>query len=137
MSGPTTEEVLTAAVEQVVVELPDDFSMTRPVPLNSRKMTTTLVKAVATALELPGTGSKEETLQMIEGKLGDEGFDSPNVQVSIVISEEDRSELSMQLVAAQGVFLQVGLRKAEDTGSEESGDGSSEGTEPVSGPVRD
>ena len=43
----------------------------------------------------------------------------------------------MQLVAAQGVFLQVGLRKAEDTGSEESGDRSSEGTEPESGPVRD
>ena len=79
MSEPTTEGVLTTAVEKVLLELPEDFSLTRHVPLNLMKMTTFLVKAIATALGLPNTGSKEETLQMIEGKLGNEGFDSPNV----------------------------------------------------------
>ena len=125
MSGPTTGRMLTAAVEQVLVELPEDFSLTRPVPLNSRKLTAPLVKAIATALGLPDSGFEEETLQMIEGKLGDEGFDFPNVIVSIVVSGEDQSVLSMQLIAAQGVFLQVGLRKAEDSSSDESGEGSS------------
>ncbi len=52
--------MLTAAVEQVVAELPEDFSWTKPLPLTSRKLTGPLVKA---AIGLPNTGSKEETLQ--------------------------------------------------------------------------
>ncbi len=114
------EGMLTAAVEQVVVELPEDFSWTRPLSLTSRKMTGALVKAIATAIGLPTTGSMEETLQMVEGRLQEKGYDSRNVQVSITDSEGDSSVLCLQLMAAQGVFLQVGLKKGEETGTEES-----------------
>ncbi len=68
-------------VKQVVVELPEGFSWTRPVPLTSRKLSGPLVKANATAIGLPSTGSKEEKLQIVEGRLGKRGYDSPNVQV--------------------------------------------------------
>ncbi len=126
------EGMLTAAVEQVVVELPEDFSWPRPLSLTSRKMTGPLVKAIATAMGLPNTGSKEETLQMVEGRLQEKGYDSPNVQVSITDSEEDSSVLCLQLIAAPGVFLQVGLKKAEEIGTEESEESETEveGREP-------
>ena len=66
MSGHE-EGMLTPAVEQVVVELPEDFSWARPLSLTSRKMTGPLVKAIATAVGLPDTGSKEETQTPREG----------------------------------------------------------------------
>ncbi len=46
-------------IEEVVVatELPTGFSLTRPVPLSSRKLTVPVIKAIATAMGLPDTGS--------------------------------------------------------------------------------
>ncbi len=124
--------MLTAAAEQVVVELPEDFAWTRPLSLTSRKLTGPLVKAIATAIGLPYTGSKEETLQMVECKLEEKGYDSPNVQVSITDSEKDSSVLCLQSIAAQGVFLQVGLKRAEEISTEEGSE--AEGSERVVGP---
>ncbi len=49
------------------------------------------------AIGLPTTGSKEETLLMVEGRLQEKGYDSPNVQVSITDSEGDSSVLCLQL----------------------------------------
>ena len=92
----------------------------------------TLVKAIATAIGLPYTGSKEETLQMVECKLEEKGYDSPNVQVSITDSEKDSSVLCLQSIAAQGVFLQVGLKRAEEISTEEGSE--AEGSERVVGP---
>ena len=34
------------------------------------------------ALDLPATGSKEETLQIVEGNLADQGHEALNVQVA-------------------------------------------------------
>ncbi len=79
-------------------------------------MTGPLVKAIATAIGLPTTGSKEETLQMVEGRLQEKGYDSPNVQVSITDSEGDSSVLCLQV--------------AEETGTEESDESETEEREP-------
>ena len=52
----------------------------RPLPLNSKRLTSTYVQAIARAMELPTKGSVTETRQMIEGKLGDDDRESTNVQ---------------------------------------------------------
>ncbi len=129
--------MLTPAVEQVVVELPEDFSWARPLSLTSRKMTGPLVKAIATAVGLPDTGSKDETLVMVEGRLQEKGYDSRNVQVSITDSEGDSSVLCLQLIAAQGIFLQVGLKKVEEMGTEESDEFETEGSDLGDGAERE
>ena len=43
----------------------------RLLPLNSKRLTNVYLKRIAEALGLPTGGSSEETLQMIEGKLGE------------------------------------------------------------------
>ena len=78
------------------IELAPDFSLERSVPLNSWKLTIAIVKAIAQALNLPDTGTKEETLLMIEGKLTEDGHEAQNVQVSIVSNEDKPSVLVPQ-----------------------------------------
>ena len=104
-----------AEVTEVIVDLPTESLLTRPVPLSSKRLTAPVLKAIVTMLGLPATGSKEETLQMIEGKLGDEGHEAPNVQVAIVATE-DPQILNLSLLAAEGTFLECALRRVEDTG---------------------
>ncbi len=102
-------------IEEVVVatELPTGFSLTRPVPLSSRKLTVPVIKAIATAMGLPDTGSKEETLLMIEGKLVDEERGTRDVQVAME-APEDPQKIVLQLLDAEGAFLRIGLQRAED-----------------------
>ena len=50
----------------VTVALSPDFSLERPVLLNLRKLTISVLKAIAQALKLPSTRTKEETMLMIE-----------------------------------------------------------------------
>ena len=127
VSGEGGDDLQAVAVAEMEVDLTSDFSWTRPVPLTSRKLTGPLVRAMALALGLPSTGSKEETLQMIEAELSQKGFNSPDVQVSInpVETEQEQEGLStnlwcLQLIAARGAFLQVSLRRAEIPGAEDS-----------------
>ncbi len=115
MNSPTIEEVV------VATELPTGFSLTRPVPLSSRKLTVPMIKAIATAMGLPDTGSKEETILMIEGKLVDEGRGTPDVQVA----SEDPQKIVLQLLDA---LLRIGLQRAEDRLGD-TDDGETEGEE--------
>ncbi len=105
------EEIEETAVD---TELPFGFSLTRPVPLSSRKLTAPVLKAIAAAMGLPDTGSKEETLLMIEGKLVEHGRGAPDVQVAME-APEDPQKIVLQLLDAEGTFLRIGLRRAEDT----------------------
>ena len=57
----------------VTVALSPDFSLEHPVLLNSWKLTILVLKAIAQALKLLSTGTKEETVLMIEGKLSEDG----------------------------------------------------------------
>ncbi len=110
MDSLTMEEI-----EEIVVdtELPSGFSLTRPVPLSSRKLTVPVIKAIAIAMGLPDTGSKEETLLMIEGKLVEEERCTPDVQLAME-APEDPQKIVLQLLDAEGAFLRIGLQRAED-----------------------
>ncbi len=116
-------------IEEVVVatELPTGFSLTRPVPLNSRKLTVPVIKAIAVAMGLPDTGSKEETILMIEGKLVDEGRGTPDVQVAME-APEDPQKIVLQLLDAEGAFLRIGLQRAEEDRLGDTDDGGEDPT---------
>ena len=75
----------------------------RPLPLNSKRLTSVYVQTIARAMELLTKGSVAETRQMIEGKLSDIGLEPTNVQV-IVEEGEDGAEL-VSLTDVLGVFL--------------------------------
>ena len=74
-------------------------------PLSSRKLTIPVIKG------LPDTGSKEETILMIEGKLVDEGRGTPDVQVAME-APEDPQKIVLQLLDAEDAFLRIGLQRA-------------------------
>ena len=95
----------------VTVDLAPDFVLERAVPLNSRRLTIAILKAIAQALSLPGTGIKEETVLMIEGKLAEDNYEPQNVQVSIVAREGTPGALDMELIGENGPFLSVGLQR--------------------------
>ena len=109
-----TEKIVRNTV--IVTALPPDFCLDRPVPLNAKKLTAIIIRAIATALELPDSGTREETLMMIEGKLTEQNHEPQNVQVTTVGSaeEEDPTVLSLQLINAVGAFLQVDVQKAQE-----------------------
>ena len=96
----------------VTVTLSLDFSLKRPVLLNSQKLTISVLKAIAQALNLPSTGTKEETVLMIEGKLSEDGQKPQNVQVGIVAREGEQGILDMELIGEDGPFLSMGLQRA-------------------------
>ncbi len=77
----------------------------RPLPLNSRRLTVVLLKQLAKGLEVPDTGSSDEIRQLIEGKLGVMGRDPRNVQV--LLQETERGGAHLGLQDAEGVFLEV------------------------------
>ena len=57
----------------LAVNLTPDFHLERPVPLNSRKLTIPVVKAIEQALDLPSMRTKKEIVLIIEGKLAGDG----------------------------------------------------------------
>ena len=124
-------------IEEVVVatELPTGFSLTRPVPLSSRKLTVPVIKAIATAMGLPDTGSKEETLLMIEGRLVEEERGTPDVQVAME-APEDPQRVVLQLLDAEGTFLRIRLHRAVEPGlgdidDDADAEGHEEGDDPT------
>ena len=100
----------------IVTTLPPDFSLDCPVPLNAKKLTAIVIRAIATALELPESRMREETLMMIEGKLTEQNHEPQNVQVTTVRSAEveDPTILFLQLINREGAFLQVDVQKARE-----------------------
>ena len=80
-------------------------------PLNSRRLTAAHLKQIATAMELPVTGSTDQLRQLIEGKLQTEGHETTNILV--VVEETSLVEMKLSLLAEAGVFLETTpLRRA-------------------------
>ena len=81
-------------------------------PLNSRRVTRSQLRAVAEKLGLPTSATGEDLAQIVSGKLTEEGRDPKNVQ--IVLSDDQ-----LQLEDVDGVFLTVTLEEeAEEHRSE-------------------
>ena len=66
---------------------PELEAMVRPHPLNSRRLTREVYQAIARQMDLPTTGTRDETLEMIEGRLEEEGYEPRNVQVRVTETE--------------------------------------------------
>ena len=79
----------------------------RTYPINSRRLTKDLVGRVAVALDLPTGGSREETPQMIEGKLVETGREPRNVQVTLT---ETGGGVVVSLRDEDGMFLESSQR---------------------------
>ena len=105
---------------ELAVDLPQGFSLDRPVSLSSRRLTAPVMRTIAMALDLPATGSKEETLQIVEGNLADQGHEALNVQVAIQATE-DPQRLMLQLMDAEGAFVEMILLTAAESAPVESG----------------
>lgn len=76
-----------------------------PLPLNSQRLNTDMLKQLATGLGLPVRAAKAEILQLIEGRLIGMGKEPRAVQV-VVTPEESGLCLSLQDV--EGVIIRVG-----------------------------
>ena len=65
-------------------------------PLNSKCLTATHLRWIASVLELPTTGAADQLRQVIEGKLETEGHEAINVQVvleeSALVKDEHLSD---------------------------------------------
>ena len=93
--------------------------VTRPgrlYPLNSPRIATDVIKRIAVQLRLPDTASRADTYPMLEGKIEELGHDSRNVQVRITVGED--SSQSIELVDADGAFLQVDVPAEDGSHSE-------------------
>ena len=98
----------------------------RPLPLNSRKITTAMWRQIANALEVPGPTAAGEVRLMVEGKFRDMGKDPANVQVHV--TEVERGN-HLKLVDDEGEFLSVDPPEPELPSGEnsESGDVAADG----------
>ena len=80
----------------------------RPVPLNSRQVTTQTLRSVATSLGLPTTASAEDLRQMIDGQLVERGRQPRDVQV-VVEATEAETPGRVLLQDGDGGFLEARL----------------------------
>ena len=80
-------------------------------PLNSRRVTRSQLRAVAEELGLPTSATGEDLAQMVSGKLTEEGRDPKNTQV--VVSNDQ-----LQLEDEHGVFLTATLTEEEEQQTE-------------------
>ena len=72
--------------------------------LNSRRLGFSILRQVAVELGLPGTGSLEDTRQMIDGRLQEHEHEPRNVQVRII----ERLTV-IELEDIKGIFLRTEL----------------------------
>ena len=88
----------------------DEVVQSKPFPLNSRRLGSSILRQVAVELGLPGTGSLEDTRQMIDGRLQEQEHEPRNVQVRIIEPEGEVPGLTViELVDAEGIFLRTEL----------------------------
>ena len=80
-------------------------------PLNSRKLMAPYVRAIAESMGLPTKASADEVLQLIEGKLAEEGREPRNVQVIIQRptdeGAEDDTHVRLSVVDESGVIAEA------------------------------
>ena len=86
--------------------------------LNSRRLTGAYLRFVAKAIDLPTSGSVDETRAMISGKLEQMGRDPRNVQV--VVRRDPSGQESLLLVDMDGAFIDAGVM--EETARGGAGD---------------
>ena len=72
-------------------------------PLNSKRLSTTHLRQIASALDLPTTGAADQLRQVIEGKLETEGHEAINIQV--VLEDSKLIETKMCLLSEGGVIV--------------------------------
>ena len=82
----------------------------RVLPLNSKRLTSVQLRAIARALELPARGSREDIRLTIEGKLR-ENYDELSVRV--VVQEISETETKLFLIDENGMFLEVEVGQKE------------------------
>ena len=78
--------------------------VTKNYPLNSRRLTAETLSRIVKALGLPTSASAAETMQLIEGRLGDE-HDPRNVQVDL--TEVASGIIEIQLCSSDGVITEI------------------------------
>ena len=91
--------------------------VTKTYPLNSRRLKAETVNRIAKALGLPTNASSAETMQLIEGRLG-EDYEPRNVQVDLM--EVAPGAFAIKLRSADGVITEI---PAEDSLSDSDADG--------------
>ena len=69
------------------------FPEGRVLPMNSKRLLTVHLKAIAEHMGLPTRASADEIRQLIEGKLAEEGREPRNVQVVVRESAEGTGEM--------------------------------------------
>ena len=84
---------------------PHSASTTKVFPLNSKRLTSQYVMALAKAMGLPTKGSVEETRLIIEGSLTDMDREPRNVQVQVV--DGDPGAVMIYLCDSQSVFVEA------------------------------
>ena len=85
-------------------------------PLNSKRLTVNHLRQLASEVSVPTGVSSDELRQMIDGKLTEEGRDTPNVQV-VLLNAELGSEFFLE--DEEGKFLTVAAAELEN---QEDGD---------------
>ena len=105
--GPkrTEEPRLTMSTDEASETTDAGMPRGKRLPLNSRRLTAAHLKRIATAMELPVTGSADQLRQLIEGKLQTEGHETTNILV--VVEETSLVEMKLSLLAEGGVFLET------------------------------
>ena len=90
-------------------------------PLNSRRLTITMLKQLAGALGLPRSASADELRQLISGQL--EGMDKEPMQVQVVLQKTEAG-VHITLRDLEGVFLEARQPAVEESDQvrEEHGD---------------
>ena len=85
--------------------IPSGFPKGRPLPLSSKRIYTSILSLIASALELPASGptSKEELLAMVEGNLSSSDHEPQNVQV--IVDEDDYCRTGIQLIGGRGPIV--------------------------------
>ena len=101
-----------------VPSLPPGFPVGRPLPLNSRRLTSSLLKCIASSMHLPTAGSREDLLVILEGELDSQGHESQNVQV-VVSMNEDAGNLELQLHGESGPILSDSIVLSETVRKED------------------
>ena len=87
------------------------------VPLNSKRLTTVLLKQLAGALEVPTTASSDDLRQLITGKLEKLGREPMNVQVTL---QSTAHGTHLTLRDAEGEFLYAEPPEKESSSEEEA-----------------
>ena len=77
---------------------------TELLPLNSRRLTAAMVRRLASALDIPTTGTAEDVRQLLDAKLTERGHEPMKVQV-VVCTGADGVTLCLEDV--EGTFLEV------------------------------